>query len=95
MNKKISKFSEILKHHSSPSSVSLDKNKKEPSESSLKRAKKINLAKSKNPDYTQVSAYLPSSLYKKTKIKLLSNDMEFSELLELILNKWNEGSIDV
>lgn len=93
MNKKISKFSEILKHHSSPPSVFLDK--KESSESSLKHTKKASLAKSKNPDYTQVSAYLPSSLYKKTKIKLLNNDMEFSELLELILNNWNEGKIDV
>jgi len=93
MNKKMSKFSEILKHHSSPTSVSHDK--KEPSGKNLKHAKKTSLAKSKNPDYTQVSAYLPSSLYKKTKIKLLSNDMEFSELLELILNNWNEGKIDV
>ena len=90
MNNKISKFSEILKHHSSPPSASLAK---EEMSENLKHVKKTSLAKSKNPDYTQVSAYLPSSLYKKTKIKLLNNDMEFSELLELLLKKWNEGDV--
>lgn len=93
MNTKAIKLSKVSKHYSSPSTVSHDK--KEPLENSLKHIKKISLAKSKNPDYTQVSAYLPSSLYKKTKLKLLSNDMEFSELLELILNNWNEGKIDI
>ena len=55
----------------------------------------VAMAKSKNPDYTQVSAYLPSSLYKKTKIKSLGNDMEFSELLEILLTKWTEDKITI
>ena len=96
MNKKTSKFAGILKNRPSvePLSIDIDKAEEERPEI-LPLAKKSGLAKSKNPDYTQVSAYLPSSLYKKTKIKSLGNDMEFSELLEILLTKWTDDKIDI
>ena len=92
MSQKISKFAEILKSRSSVPPASTDT--KEIFEKAPP-SKKGGLAKSKNPDYTQVSAYLPSSLYKKTKIKSLSNDMEFSELLEILLTKWCDDKIAI
>lgn len=89
MSKKTSKFADILKSHiSSTDTEEIVKTLPSPLS-----PKKGGIAKSKNPDYTQVSAYLPSSLYKKTKMNLLSNDMEFSELVEILLNKWNEDKI--
>jgi hypothetical protein len=95
MNKKTSKFAGILKNRPSVKPLPIDTDKEEKIEipKNLPLAKKSGLAKSKNPDYTQVSAYLPSSLYKKTKIKSLGNDLEFSELLEILLTKWNEDKI--
>jgi len=43
-----------------------------------------------NPDYTQVTAYIPENLHLETKIKLLLNGKrEFSELIEELLEQWN------
>jgi len=94
MSQKTSKFAGILKNRATVKSAPIDTEETvEKISKSLPLSKKSGLAKSKNPDYTQVSAYLPSSLYKKTKIKSLGNDMEFSELLEILLTKWTEDKI--
>ena len=45
-----------------------------------------------NPDYTQVTAYIPEALHLQTKINLLrSGRREFSDLVEELLAKWNRG----
>lgn len=45
--------------------------------------------KSSNPDYTQVTAYIPKELHNKVKIALLQEGQkEFSELIEEQLTRW-------
>ena len=42
-----------------------------------------------NPDYSQVTAYIPKKLHTQVKIKLLEDDgREFSELVEDLLKGW-------
>ena len=44
--------------------------------------------KRSNPDYTQVGAYIPRSLDKAVKRKLLDEDIDFSDLVAELLIKW-------
>ena len=44
--------------------------------------------KRSNPDYTQVGAYIPKSLDKEVKRKLLDEDIDFSDLIAALLIKW-------
>jgi uncharacterized Rmd1/YagE family protein len=46
--------------------------------------------KRSNENFRQVTAYVGTETYKRTKMKLLSNDskQEFSELVDALLNKW-------
>ena len=44
--------------------------------------------KRSNPDYTQVGAYIPKSLDKEVKRKLLDEDIDFSDLVADLLIKW-------
>lgn len=46
--------------------------------------------KRSNENFRQVTAYIGTETYKKTKMKLLANDnqQEFSELVDELLNKW-------
>lgn len=44
-----------------------------------------------NPDYTQVTAYIPSDLHTETKINLIrTGKREFSILIEELLTSWNK-----
>lgn len=44
-----------------------------------------------NPDYTQITAYIPAGLHKETKINLIrSGKREFSILIEELLINWNK-----
>jgi len=43
-----------------------------------------------NPDYVQVTAYIPENLHMETKINLIrGGKREFSELVEELLVQWN------
>ncbi len=46
--------------------------------------------KRSNENFRQVTAYIRTETYKKTKMKLLADDnqQEFSELVDELLNKW-------
>jgi hypothetical protein len=46
--------------------------------------------KRSNENFRQVTAYVGTETYKRTKMKLLANDskQEFSELVDELLNKW-------
>jgi hypothetical protein len=48
--------------------------------------------KRSNPAFRQVTAYISSEAYKRTKMKLLEQDnrQEFSELIDTLLAKWLE-----
>jgi hypothetical protein len=48
--------------------------------------------KRSNENYRQVTAYVGTETYKRTKMKLLANDnrQEFSELVDKLLIKWLE-----
>lgn len=44
-----------------------------------------------NPEYTQVTAYIPAELHTETKINLIrSGKREFSILIEELLTSWNK-----
>jgi len=44
-----------------------------------------------NPDYNQVTAYIPTALHDETKINLIRNgNREFSELIAELLADWNQ-----
>lgn len=44
-----------------------------------------------NPDYTQVTAYIPADLHTQTKINLIrTGKREFSILIEELLTTWNK-----
>lgn len=45
-------------------------------------------ARRSDPDYTQVTAYIPKTLHKQAKIRLLQEDKQFSELVEELLAEW-------
>ena len=49
--------------------------------------------KRNNPDYEQVGAYIPKELNKRVKMRLLEmdKDREFSDLIEFLLKKWQQG----
>ena len=45
--------------------------------------------KRSNPEYEQVTAYIPTSLYTQVKLRLIEQDRkEFSTLVEELLNNW-------
>ncbi len=55
----------------------------------VKRASGRPRGKSSNPDYTQITAYIPKELHNKVKIALLQKGKkEFSELIEEQLTRW-------
>ena len=44
-----------------------------------------------NPDYSQVTAYIPKTLHNETKVNLIrQGNREFSELVEELLSVWNQ-----
>ena len=45
-------------------------------------------ARRSDPDYTQVTAYIPKELHKQAKMRLLQEDKQFSELVEELLAEW-------
>lgn len=49
-----------------------------------------------NPNYAQVTAYIPAELHTQTKINLLRQPkkLEFSELVEDLLSTWNRKQGD-
>ena len=43
-----------------------------------------------NPDYAQVTAYIPKTLHDETKVNLIrQGNREFSQLVEELLSGWN------
>lgn len=56
-----------------------------------KRGRPSGKGKRLNPDYSQVTAYIPTMLHDKTKINLIrQGKREFSELVEELLTAWNK-----
>jgi hypothetical protein len=81
---KPSKFAGILRdraHGSEP----------ETTETKPKRGRPGGQGKRLNPDYSQVTAYIPTTLHDETKINLIrQGNREFSELVEELLAAWNK-----
>lgn len=101
MSEKPSKFSAILKNRSSEavsdvpvplaSAPRATEETQEQKASKMQAGRVLRSAKSKNPDYVQVTAYIPAAVHKASKINLLklSEDKDFSELLAELLVAWN------
>ncbi|HKQ76727.1 MAG TPA: CopG family transcriptional regulator [Blastocatellia bacterium] len=47
--------------------------------------------KFKNPDYIQTTVYLPRTQHKALKVALIQDDLEFSDLIEQLIDQWLEG----
>ena len=55
-----------------------------------KRGRPGGQGKRGNPDYAQVTAYIPKTLHNETKVNLIRQDnKEFSQLVEELLFDWN------
>ena len=62
----------------------------EAEESAVKRGRPGGQGKRGNPDYAQVTAYIPKTLHDETKVNLIRQDnREFSQLVEELLTGWN------
>lgn len=88
MTKKPSKFAGILRTR--------QENETSPSETETapvaKRGRPGGHGKRLNPDYSQVTAYIPAKLHDETKINLIrGGKREFSELVEELLIAWNHA----
>ena len=63
----------------------------EESEPAAKRGRPGGQGKRGNPDYAQVTAYIPKALHDETKVKLIrQGNKEFSLLVEELLTAWNQ-----
>ena len=102
MSEKPSKFAAILKNRaveteeavaevSVASSITPQQEARRSKADSTRKGKQGTSAKSKNPDYVQVTAYIPAAVHKAAKINLLklTEDKDFSELLADLLIAWN------
>ncbi|MDR3459940.1 MAG: hypothetical protein P4N60_21130 [Verrucomicrobiae bacterium] len=59
-------------------------------EAPAKRGRPGGQGKRGNPDYSQVTAYIPKTLHDETKVNLIrQGNREFSELVEELLTGWN------
>lgn len=80
-----SKFAELLHNRqgdSAPEAVA---------ETNPKRGRPGGQGKRLNPDYCQVTAYIPVTLHHQTKINLILNGVqEFSDLVKELLTAWNQ-----
>jgi len=47
--------------------------------------------KFKNPDYIQTTVYLPRTQHKALKVALIQDELEFSDLIEQLIDGWLEG----
>lgn len=62
-----------------------------PAEGNPKRGRPGGRGKRLNPDYSQVTAYIPTKLHAETKINLIrQGGREFSELVAELLAAWNQ-----
>jgi hypothetical protein len=86
---KPSRFAGILRdraHSSKPETAA---------ETKPKRGRPGGQGKRLNPDYSQATAYIPTTLHDETKINLIrQGNREFSELVEELLAAWNRAQSD-
>lgn len=88
MTKKPSKFAGIL-HSRKESEAASPEMETTPV---AKRGRPGGHGKRLNPDYSQVTAYIPTVLHDETKINLIrGGKREFSELVEELLIAWNHA----
>lgn len=82
---KTSKFAGILRDRARGSELETA------AETKLKRGRPGGQGKRLNPDYSQVTAYIPKALHNETKVNLIGQgNREFSELVEELLTAWNK-----
>ena len=63
----------------------------ETEEAPAKRGRPGGQGKRGNPDYSQVTTYIPKTLHDETKVKLIrQGNKEFSLLVEELLTAWNQ-----
>jgi len=80
MKDKPSKFADMLR----------TRKDEETAEPAAKRGRPGGQGKRGNPDYAQVTAYIPKTLHDETKVKLIrQGNKEFSQLVEELLTGWN------
>ena len=81
MTNKPSKFAGLLR----------DRQEEAAAEPRARRGRPGRQGKRLNPDYSQVTAYIPTALHDETKINLIRHGKrEFSELVEELLAAWNQ-----
>ena len=99
MSEKPSKFAAFLKTRKTESEAEIPAEETKaprkataPPPEPRKRGRPGGHGKRLNPQYTQVTAYIPEALHTETKINLLrSGKGEFSGLVEELLTGWNRS----
>jgi hypothetical protein len=82
MKEKPSKFADMLRTRKDDETPE--------TEPTAKRGRPGGQGKRKNPNYAQVTAYIPKKLHDETKVNLIRlNNREFSQLVEELLWDWN------
>ncbi len=82
MKDRPSKFAEILRNRKDGPPPEI--------EAPAKRGRPGGQGKRQNPNYAQVTAYIPKKLHDETKVNLIrQGNKEFSELVEELLSDWN------
>lgn len=85
MKKTPSKFAGLLRNRQENSEPEAT------AEANPKRGRPGGRGKRLNPDYSQVTAYIPTKLHDETKINLIRQGRrEFSELVAELLAAWNQ-----
>ena len=80
MKEKPSRFADMLR----------TRKEGEVTEPATKRGRTAGQGKRGNPDYAQVTAYIPKTLHDETKVNLIrQGNREFSQLVEELLTGWN------
>ncbi len=82
MKEKPSKFADMLRTRKDDETPEV--------EPTAKRGRPGGQGKRGNPNYAQVTAYIPKKLHNETKVNLIRlNNREFSQLVEELLWDWN------
>ena len=70
--------------------LTMERNSDNETSTPAKRGRPGGQGKRGNPDYSQVTAYIPKTLHDETKVNLIRQDnKEFSQLVEELLSGWN------
>lgn len=77
-------FKRVTQRHKATKAAPVDEDSQPVEPPKSKRGK----GKSSDPDYRQIGVYCHKDVYRKAKAKLALHELEFSQLIEDLLDRW-------